>query len=76
MDNQPFESQDLVSVQGVKGVWIIVGTRDPEPRFQIQLGRDAATVRWVATETLSLVQKAPKQDSEPGFYPGRSSFMD
>jgi hypothetical protein len=71
MDNQTFESQDLVSIHGVKGVWTIVGTRDPEPKFQIQLGRNAATVRWVASETLSLVQKAPKQDSEPGLYPGK-----
>jgi hypothetical protein len=60
MDNQPFESQDLVSVRGAKGVWTIVGTRDPEPKFQIQLGQNAATVRWATSETLSLVQKAAK----------------
>ena len=64
MDNQPFDVEDLVSVQGAQGIWTIVGTRDTEPKYQIQYGWNAATVRWTASETLSLIQRALKRDFE------------
>jgi hypothetical protein len=72
MENQTLEIYDLASVQGEEGNWTVVGTRDLEPKFQIQLGLDGATIRFARSETLTLVQKAKKPNTEPGFYPSRS----
>jgi hypothetical protein len=72
MDPQTFEISDQVSVEGDSAVWTIVGSRSLEPCWQIQRGRDAATIRFVRTETLILVQKAEKPDTGPGFYPPKS----
>jgi hypothetical protein len=72
MENQTFEIYDIVKVQSKVGNWTIVGTRDQEPKFQIQLGLDAATITFARSETLTLVQKAKKSDTEHGFYPSSS----
>jgi hypothetical protein len=68
---QEFGVNDLVSIQGLKGVWKIIGARTPEPRHQVQLGMDAASQQWVTTERLTIVQKH-KVDVESGFYPPKS----
>jgi hypothetical protein len=72
MKNQIFENFDLVSIQGEHGVWTIVETRNTEPKHKVQLGGDGASVKYVDSATLTLVQKAKKPDTGPGFYPGRS----
>jgi hypothetical protein len=63
---------DRVTVAETAGTWTVVGTRDSEPSFEVQLGRDAGSKRFVRTSDLMLVQKAAKSEPEPGFYPTRS----
>ena len=73
MGEDAIEVFDHVSIEGETGDWTIVGTRTPdEPRYQVQLGKDASTVKWVKSDSLTLVKKAEKPHSEPGFYPDRS----
>jgi hypothetical protein len=72
MEKHTLEIDDLVSVQGANGNWRIVGTRDLEPKFLVQLGLDGATIKFARSETITLLEKAKKPDIEPGFYPDRS----
>ncbi len=72
MQKLAFNSGDDVSVGGRQGIWTIVGLRDAEPHFQVQLGANAASQEWVKTEALTLVQsvKAPNDDG-PRLIPSR-----
>lgn len=70
--SETLELRDKVSIKGEAGVWTIMQGRTLEPRFQVQLGNDAATVRFVNSGDLTLVSKAEKPQLEPGFYPTRS----
>ena len=72
MAEDAIEVFDEVSITGETGGWTIVGARTNEPKYQVQLGKDAATIKWVKSETLTLVKKAEKPDSGPGFYPEKS----
>jgi hypothetical protein len=40
MGNLMFDVWDLVSIEGEAGTWTIVGTREMEPMFPVQLGLD------------------------------------
>ncbi|MES2392937.1 MAG: hypothetical protein V4555_14925 [Acidobacteriota bacterium] len=68
MSGQSIEMHDFVTIEGEVGTWETVGWRDSEPLWEVQLGRDAATKRFVVSEKLTLVQKAAKPELEPGFY--------
>ena len=50
---------DLVKISCVGGISTVVGTRvrNLEPKFQVQLGDDASTVRWVQSDVVSLMYK-------------------
>lgn len=71
MMTERFENFDEVGVEGETGVWTIVETHDLEPRYKVQLGRDASTVKYVRSETLTLIKKPEKLESGPRFYPSR-----
>jgi hypothetical protein len=73
MISSPFGLGDTVRVDGENGIWTITCHRSAgEPHFEIQLGKDAFTKRYVSTDKLALVQKAKKPDVGPGFYPANS----
>ena len=68
MQNQMFGRLDLVSVKGETGTWKVTGTRDGEPKYQVQLGNDGSAIKWVSTDVLTLVQRAPNPGQDSGFY--------
>jgi hypothetical protein len=72
MDIQKFEIYDLVSIQGEVGIWTIMGIGTEEPKYRVQLGQDGASIKYVNSVNLTLVQKANKLKIEPGLYPSRS----
>ena len=72
MENQIFEMGDLVRVEGTQENGRITKTRSEEPKFLVQFGDDGTSIAWCKTEDLSLVEKAKKLNSGPGFYPGSS----
>jgi hypothetical protein len=63
---------DLVSLKDETGLWKIVGLRDDEPRFEVQLGLDAATKKFAASDKLTIIQKAKRDDDGPRIIPTRS----
>lgn len=71
MEVQSIDINDLVSIDGQDGVWTVVGTRALEPKYRVQRGLDGATVTYVRGETVTLIKKAEKPDSGPGFFPDR-----
>jgi hypothetical protein len=72
MENQMLENYDLVSIQGEVGTWTIVGRKTEEPKYRVQLGQDGASIKFVNSADITLVQKANKPTTEPGLYPSRS----
>ena len=72
MSNEMFGIRDEVSISSESGVWTIIGTRAEEPKFQVQLGRDAATVRFIPSEALKMVKKHLSPDEGSRFVPERS----
>ena len=72
MEDQSIEIRDDVSVEGLEGVWTIVGLRPGDGLYEIQLGRDGATKQFAKMDMVALVKKAAKPKKEPGFYPGSS----
>jgi hypothetical protein len=71
MEIQTIDIDDHVSLEGQDGVWTVVGTRTLEPKYRVQRGLDGATIRYVRSETVTLIKKAMKPDSGPGFFPDR-----
>ena len=63
MQNERIEINDLVGIAGERGIWTVVGSRvrNLEPKFQVQLGDNASTVRWVQSDAVTLMQKASKR---------------
>jgi hypothetical protein len=49
---------DQVSITGESGVWKVVGSRTTEPCWEVQLGMDGASKRWVRTDALTIVARA------------------
>ncbi len=72
MGQDKIEMFDEASLAGDEGVWTIIGTRTEEPKYQVQLGKDAATMKYARSESLLLVRKAETPATEAGFYPDRS----
>jgi hypothetical protein len=72
MEDQSIGIGDDVSVDGLDGVWKIVGLRPGDGLCEIQFGRDGATKQFAKMNLVSLVKKAPRPATEPGFYPGSS----
>ncbi len=72
MEDQDIEIGDLVRLEVEKGIWTVVGTRSEEPKYRVQLGMDAGTIKYVRSDVTALVEKAAKPDAVPGFYPDRS----
>jgi len=71
MAEEEFEIYDTVSIDGEQGAWTVVGTRS-EGLYEVQLGNDAASKKFVGGAKIKLIAKAKKPDSGPGFFPGRS----
>jgi len=71
MANDEFGIYDCVSIAGELGIWKIVGTRSDGP-FEVPLGNDAGTKKFVEASELTLVEKYKGNEASPGFYPGKS----
>jgi hypothetical protein len=67
-----FENGDKVKEKNSSiEVFIIVETRG-DGLYKLQLGNDAANIRYCKADQLELVAKAEKPKIEPGLYPSRS----
>jgi hypothetical protein len=67
-----FEMEDRVRVKGTQEVWTVKGYHQGVDKYQIQLGLNAATLQFVATNELELVEQPKKDDDGPRFVPTRS----
>lgn len=66
-----FAMEDRVSIKGTKEVWTVKGYHQGADKYQVQLGLDAATLRFVAADDLELVERPQKNDDGPSFVPTR-----
>ena len=66
-----FEMEDLVRITGQDDTLAVKGYHQGTNKYQVQRGRDAATVVWVAAGELELVQRAKRDDGDARFIPAR-----
>ncbi len=68
-----FEMEDLVRIKGRDDTLTVKGYHQGTNKYQVQRGRDAATMAWVAASELELVQRAKRNDGEgePRFIPAK-----
>lgn len=72
MSQPKFQSDDTVRRGGSPELLTIKGWHEASGKYQVQRGRDAASIEWVPESELELVAKAPTLDGGPGFYPAKS----
>jgi hypothetical protein len=70
------EFGDQVSIIGESGVWKVVGSRTTEPCWEVQLGMDGASKRWVKTDALTIVAKAEKPQTDGAFFVPSKGIME
>ncbi len=62
MDMDTFEKLDLVHIQ--RRICTVIEVRSEEPRYKVQFGADAGSIKPVESEELALVQKYTPRESE------------
>lgn len=65
MEQESFESRDLVYVQCNRRICTVIEVRATEPKITIQFGPDAGSVKRVMSCELALVQKYTPPVSSP-----------
>lgn len=57
-----------------EAVYRIVGFTEATMQYELQLGNDAGTKRWVAADRIELVEKGHKAEKGSGFVPKEPLF--